>query len=192
MTKSAELIVSCPHCDHMWKARGLSAPGRCPRCGKSLIRRSGSGAGFFIGLVVVVGLVIAGRSGSSDTATSPKPDSIVSPTQPGGEQSVPGRPDTTSSDVEASASRLAPVENHDIHPTIGQSEVQPAVGTSLPSANERGADEKPETAASSPFERVFTDAEIDQMENEKRYHGDDPIVRARLGLPSRETKRLSR
>jgi len=40
--------------------------------------------------------------------------------------------------------------------------------------------------------RVFSDDEISQMEDEKQYHGTDPIVRARLGLPSRDTKRIAR
>lgn len=34
-------------------------------------------------------------------------------------------------------------------------------------------------------EKTYSDEEILEMENEKNYHGDDPIVRARLGLPPR-------
>lgn len=39
-------------------------------------------------------------------------------------------------------------------------------------------------------ERVYSDNEIAQMEEEKQYRGDDPIVRRRLGLPSRDTRKL--
>jgi hypothetical protein len=55
----------------------------------------------------------------------------------------------------------------------------------------------PETPASAepivnPRDRIYSDEEIRKMEDRAEYHGDDPIVRARLGLPSRETKRLLR
>jgi hypothetical protein len=45
-------------------------------------------------------------------------------------------------------------------------------------------------ATPSPYEKIYSDGEITQMEDEKQYHGNDPVVRSRLGLPSRETGKL--
>lgn len=47
---------------------------------------------------------------------------------------------------------------------------------------------QPTILSSSPIpSKIYGLAEISEMEKSKQYSGDDPIVRARLGLPSRET-----
>ena len=42
----------------------------------------------------------------------------------------------------------------------------------------------------SDIEKTYSEQEISQMEIAKQYQGDDPIVRRRLQLPSRETGRM--
>lgn len=39
-------------------------------------------------------------------------------------------------------------------------------------------------------ERIYTQDEIRKMEEASKYFGDDPIIRKRLGLPSRETGKI--
>jgi hypothetical protein len=43
-----------------------------------------------------------------------------------------------------------------------------------------------------PNDRIYTAAEIEKMEEARQYHGSDPVVRKRLGLPSKDTGRLIR
>lgn len=40
----------------------------------------------------------------------------------------------------------------------------------------------------SPAARTYSSEEISQMEDRVNYHGDDPVVRARLGLPPRSVE----
>lgn len=40
--------------------------------------------------------------------------------------------------------------------------------------------------------RIFSEEEIMQLEEAKQYHGDDPIIRARLGIPSRATGKIEK
>ena len=42
------------------------------------------------------------------------------------------------------------------------------------------------------YDRIYTDEEISALEDQKQYRGNDPIVRSRLGIPSRETRKLIR
>ena len=41
-----------------------------------------------------------------------------------------------------------------------------------------------------PYEKIYTDSEITQLEDDNQYHGDDPLVRRRLRLPEKQTGKL--
>ena len=70
------------------------------------------------------------------------------------------------------------------------------ISTNASVGNQDSNTDKPAVASSvsptqvSPADRIYTPEEISKMENEKQYHGDDEIVRERLGLPSRETGKM--
>lgn len=151
--------------------------------------RDKGGPGLF-SLLVVVGIVYAVwkffSGASSPSAVAPSNDSA--PSAAVGNQSTLSAHPRGAADSEVAPSHLAPVENHDVHPAVAQSQMDTPQALPPASASTR-ADSRPASSAT-PSDHIFTDAEIDQMEEEKQYHGDDPIVRARLGLPSRETKRL--
>lgn len=152
-------------------------------------RRDSGGPGL-IPMLVVAGIAyavwkfVSGPSSPAPVAPSndPVPSAAVS------DQSTLSAQPRGAADSEVTPSRLAPVENHDVHPAVAQPQVD-TPKESPPSSTPIEVSSHPASSAT-PSDRIFTDAEIDQMEDEKQYHGDDPIVRARLGLPSRETKRL--
>lgn len=108
------------------------------------------------------------------------------------------RPHSGSKTETSSSIKPTVVETH--APSVEP--LSPATVTAAPKPSGQkqtsGADTShPETASEEPRnklidvkDKVFTDEEIDKLEEEKHYHGNDPIVRARLGLPSRTTKRI--
>jgi hypothetical protein len=50
----------------------------------------------------------------------------------------------------------------------------------------------PPKATVDEYDRIYSDEEIWALEDQKQYHGSDSMVRSRLGIPSRETRRLIR
>lgn len=43
-------------------------------------------------------------------------------------------------------------------------------------------------SGSNLVEKIYSDEEISRMEDEKQYHGSDPLIRKRLGLPLRDSQ----
>jgi len=59
-----------------------------------------------------------------------------------------------------------------------------------PPVSRRDTSPVSQTQVNSDIEKTYSEQEISQMEIAKQYQGDDPIVRRRLQLPSRETGRM--
>ena len=87
-----------------------------------------------------------------------------------------------------------------IEPARGSQQREPEVtSTSASAPAQEPAVSVNVTASASPplvkadeGDRTYTDEEISALEDQKQYHGNDPIVRSRLGIPSRETRKLIR
>jgi hypothetical protein len=70
--------------------------------------------------------------------------------------------------------------------------VKPSTNEEMPNVVNNKSSIEPkfelESRQNSEQEHHFTNAEITAIENEKNYHGDDPIIRKRLGIPVRNAE----
>ncbi|ABR91827.1 Uncharacterized conserved protein [Janthinobacterium sp. Marseille] len=168
----------CLDCKYTWYPKGKDLSARCPECASVNVTYAGTGllGKLGLGAAIVVGiLVFSGKENSPETSTP---------------------------DVNMAAEQLVPTESmpSGIAPDGG---IEP-VHNFLPSAVHNGTPnntQRPLPASSvnssasalqvsSDVEKIYSEDEISQMEIAKQYQGDDPIVRRRLGLPSRETGKL--
>lgn len=177
--KTLRMQNECEDCRYTWYPRGKSLSTACPKCGGKNVTypetvsgstsRYGSGAGTLIAIVIAVAAIY-----------------FFSHRNP----EVPGADTATSSPINTPPVVNRPVVVEQPTPTAKQLESTTVV-PSLSQTHTSGV-ESPIAAAvvEDTQHKLFTDDEIDRLEEEKQYHGDDPIVRARLGLPSRTTKKL--
>ena len=155
----------CGKCGYTWYPRGKSVSLKCPSCGSAKVGLAGPG---LLGGALFVGYLLLSGGQHPPPASAPplQETSVVAPAA-----------------VEAvtAAPQLPPFQP-EVHAAGGSrdaAEVPAPAPVSQPAAEELVSPAK-----------IYSDEEITSMENEKQYHGDDPVVRARLGLPSRETKQL--
>ena len=173
----------CADCGYTWYPRGKNLSSACPRCKSSKVGYAGPG--LLACLAVLALFYVFGHNSSNPTPQSTAPVALV-------EESTAASPATSSAEAPVTASMAAPAPEPTPSPPKGDAAaVKPS--PEPPVASLRTA-ESPviEPPRQDEAKRVYTDEEIARMEDEKQYHGDDPIVRARLGLPSRETKMLSK
>jgi len=179
-------LNKCLDCNHTWYPKGRDLAVKCTVCKSVNVEYAESGGlleklvGWAIILFVVV-LIFAsgGKSPVQSTVNDgARTEQAVLPTKNG-----PETPPSLNGEVK-------PIED-------ATSSLNPEgrVG-----AFEAGSKKEPivipiqggisQTQGNEDAGRIYSDEEITQMENARQYHGDDPIVRQRLGLPSRETGRL--
>lgn len=199
MSKTVHPQNRCEACGYTWYPRGKDLSSVCPRCKSGKVGRSGSGVLGGLGVIAVLLYFIFHGNTSSRIAEGVVPQPLASSaTEPADAfdstavASVASMPAVTSAPRVAIPSVALPVagRSNDMPP-------EPVVGTpsetaSLPAMTEGPSVSSATVEAVGPRDRFFSDEEIWQMEDRAQYHGDDPIVRARLGLPSRETKKLMR
>ena len=175
----------CEDCGYTWYPRGKNLSLACPRCKGSKVGYAGPG--LFACLVGLALLYFFARTPSNSTqptaAAEAQPTSLV-------EESTPALPAPSAPEAPFAALPAAtapePIPNS---PHVDAVAAKPAAETPAASVAtaEASSTESPKQDAA---KRVYTEDEIARMEDERQYHGDDPIVRARLGLPSKETKML--
>jgi len=145
------------------------------------------GRGFQSGSVGLALLYFFARTPSNSTpptsAAEAQPTSLVEEATPA--LAAPSAPEAP---VVALPAATAP-EPSPSSPYVDAAAAKPAAKTPAASGAtaEASSTESPKLDAA---KRVYTEEEIARMEDERQYHEDDPIVRARLGLPSKETKML--
>ena len=166
-----------------WYPRGKNLSSVCPRCKSSKVGYAGPG--LLACLAVLALFYVFGHNSSN-----PAPQSTAAEVAPAAlvEEGTATSPTASAAEAPVTASMAAPVpEPSPSLPTGDAAAVKPSAEP--PDATPRTAEPPTmEPPKQDEAKRVYTDEEIARMEDEKQYHGDDPIVRARLGLPSRETK----
>lgn len=168
----------CVDCEYTWYPKGKDLSARCPECASVNVTYAGTGllGQIGIGAAIVVGILIFSGKEKSPEASMP--------------------------DVNTAAEQLMPAESmpSGIAPDGGIESVHnflpSAVHNGTPNNAQRPLPASSVNSSASPLlitsdvEKIYAEDEISQMEIAKQYQGDDPIVRRRLGLPSRETGKL--
>lgn len=170
----------CIDCSYTWHPRGSDLSQKCARCHSPNVKKvetigNGIPMGFAILAIGFVALLLfSGKGGDSSTNSqtfseqSPRSQEDISGISSPSQHDVkPAENSTASSEVLSPNTRTPEIANthNEIEPTIQETK-------------------------SGDTDRIYSDEEILQMEDTNQYHGDDPIIRRRLGLPSRETGKL--
>lgn len=168
----------CLDCKYTWYPKGKDLSARCPECASINVTYAGTGllGQLGLGAAIVVGtLIFSGKEKSLPPSTL---DESLAVEQLSSLESAP-------SGI-ASDGGIGPVNNfprsavQNETPNISQ---KPSVALSVSSSGSP-------LQVSNDVEKIYSENEISQMEITKQYQGDDPIVRRRLQLPSRETGKL--
>lgn len=168
-------LNKCGKCKNTWYPKGKNLSTRCPACGDSDVKYAGMG---LLGKILTTGLVISAIAAFSGGKQSSPPSSHP---EPGGRPTAPAAAPSASAQ---SAPNLVP----------GPIEYR----TPQVSASGQGGMRLSQTVAPVPApalrategDKTYSRAEIEQLEQAKQYYGDDPIIRRRLGLPSKDTGKL--
>jgi len=198
MAKTLRSQNKCNDCRYTWYPRGKNLSRVCPSCGSENVAIVVNWTPIVAVGAIGLYLIFGGKS-NNDPATGSQtiaPLEAATPAEIVDQHSAPPEPVATSTpqhpltreeviepprlprsaEQEASSASTTPIE-----PSLTPVEATgPAATTPAPDAK---VDE---------FERVYSDEEISTLEEQKQNHGNDPIVRSRLGLPSRETHKLVR
>lgn len=174
----------CRDCKYTWYPKGKNLSLKCPGCGGTNVGYAGMGlfGQMGLGALVIGGFMIF--SGGEKSVSSPSRDvktpSGLSTSNPPVSASSITPPAPPNREVERAPDlTLGPVEYR--NPAAGVV-VQPGMAMSqVPAAT---------SSSTGRTIRVYSSEEITSMEQAKGYQGNDPIVRRRLGLPSRETGQL--
>ncbi|MBB3212088.1 putative nucleic acid-binding Zn-ribbon protein [Herbaspirillum sp. Sphag1AN] len=168
----------CGECGYTWFPRGKDLSLVCPKCKSSKVGFVRSGV---IGAAIIFGIlffVVAHNHSPNAVADTATPASIRAEEGSSHSDQIEKQPQLSPS------SESTPV-------------FSPPSSASSPSTEATARETQPEKMSESmsdrlqfPEMKIFSDQEISQMEDAKQYHGDDPIIRKRLGLPSRETRQL--
>lgn len=178
MAKTLRSQNKCRDCGYTWYPRGKNLSRACPDCGSREVRIVVNWLPP-LAVAILFGWVFLGGHGPSNTA---KPST----------EAMEARPAPTETSEQLTPPAAVPRTELEIEQPSGP---QPTPSLATPANVPQVED-----AASTPTnlakeledDRIYSDEEISALEVAKRYTGDDPIVRARLGIPSRETKRLIR
>ncbi|MDY0748428.1 hypothetical protein SNE35_28270 [Paucibacter sp. R3-3] len=196
MAKTLRSQNKCNDCRYTWYPRGKNLSRVCPSCGSENVAIVVNWTPIITAAAIVLYLVF-GNKGSNAPATDGQPAAPIEVSAPTASKPqdgiapeplpAPVKQRTEKKDEGIELSAPASSTEQDAIPAWV---VEPARAPSTPI--------EPAAAASQPaakageFERVYSDEEIAALEDQKQYHGSDPIVRSRLGLPSRETHKLAR
>lgn len=181
MAATKRSLNKCVDCKYTWYPKGKDLSARCPECASVNVKYAGMGllGQLGVGVVIVLGLFIfSGKDKSPIQSTTN--DAIV------GEHLSSS--DETTSGVTISSNDEAESGKNQVFERVEYGATKP--GSTLPPVNRRDTSPVSQTQVSGNIEKIYSEHEINQMEIAKQYQGDDPIVRRRLQLPSRENGRL--
>lgn len=174
-------LNKCADCKNTWYPKGKDLSSRCPECKSTNVEYAGSGLLGKLGIGVAVLLALSIFSGKDKQSAQPTADNGMPVGQPS--QFEGGTPVTSpfqNDAVEFTKGGPYPVEYRASEINSERQSAEPKEAASLSNSAQENSD----------AERIYSDSEITAMEDSKQYHGDDSIVRRRLGLPSRETGKL--
>jgi hypothetical protein len=187
MSKTLRSQNKCKDCGYTWFPRGKNLSIVCPRCRSDKVGYAGPG--LLAGAAVLAVFFFFSRS-PSPPAAAEVGGGQASPPVVEAQYVATSSPMDTVPPPPPSPTPAPPITQSAV-PAVVSPAASAAMSTAPVSPTEQVA---PGTGPSEEdaLQRTFSDEEIDRMEDEKQYRGDDPIVRARLGLPSGETKKLLR
>ena len=198
MAKTLRSQNKCKDCGYTWFPRGKNLSRVCPNCGGPNVAVVVNWTPILAVGAIGLYLVFGGKSGNSEAAKEP----TVTPTQ----VEVPAIDASGATSIQtATAETIPPVRLHEDNTEAAprtrslekEAEAKDLVSAFAAPATSAAASQSsaplPSVAEEiDPSERIYTDEEISVLEEQKQYHGNDPIVRARLGIPSRESRKLIR
>ncbi|TXI89583.1 MAG: hypothetical protein E6Q40_02100 [Cupriavidus sp.] len=186
----------CNDCRYTWYPRGKNLSRVCPNCGSENVAVVTNWTPFIAVAAVGLYLAFGGKSNNSGaTSGTPAPPveaaapvESIAPEQPRPEPAaMPARPREQEKEEYIEPARALRPREPEVSPTSAPAPAQePAVSVNAT------APAAPAPVKIDEADRTYTDEEISALENQKQYHGNDPIVRSRLGIPSRETRKLIR
>lgn len=174
----------CRTCKYTWYPKGKNLSLKCPGCGGSDVGYAGMGLFGQLGLgaLVIGGFLVF--SGGEKSVPPPGRDVNASSGLAPSTRLVPPTPQTSPTPLNREIQRapnltLGPVEyRNPVAGVVVQQGIEISeTPTALPASTGGGI-------------RIYSSEEISALEKTKGYSGNDPIVRRRLGLPSRETGQL--
>ena len=198
MAKTLRSQNRCKDCRYTWYPRGKDLSRACPNCGSANVAivvnwfpLIGVGA-------VALYLVFGGKSADRTPAQSAQQIGTSSPASTVDADPLPSGAATakrpTSLPQNSEVMSPAPLAKGSLPApdSVLQSEAAPSSPIGIAAPTKPAALTSAADATDDKFDRVYTDEEISALEDQMRYQGNDPIVRARLGIPSRETNQLIR
>lgn len=199
MAKTLRSQNKCNDCRYTWYPRGKNLSRVCPNCGSEnvaiVVNWTPLIAVAAIGLYVAFGGKPSNGPVTGDTSATPAES--ISPETAG--QAAAPVDQVTTSPPPRTAEKEEFIEPARPAQLVEQAALpRPAPSPAPMLSQESASSAASATAAPSPlakvdeYERLYTDEEISALEEQKQYRGDDPIVRSRLGIPSRETHKLIR
>lgn len=196
MAKTLRSQNKCGSCSNTWYPRGKNLSAVCPRCGSENVAVVTNWTPILAVVAAALYLGFGRLSSDSREAVSqpPTPVELAMPEAAAASNPLPFEPATLP------ARQQAMQKEEFIEPSRPVQSLQadePHIGTSVAASEAVSAAapaprEAPSSTQADPFERIYSDEEIAALENQKQYQGNDPIVRSRLGIPSRETRKLIR
>lgn len=168
----------CVDCKYTWYPKGKDLSARCPECASVNVTYAGMGlfGQLGVGAAIVVGILIFSGKEKSP-AQSTLDENLASEQLSPSDSTTPGI--SPGGGIE-SVHSFPPSTVHNVTPNISQ---KTSTASSVSSSGSS-------LQVSNDVEKTYSEDEISQMEIAKQYQGDDPIVRRRLQLPSRETGKL--
>lgn len=178
MAATKRSLNKCVDCKYTWYPKGKDLSARCPECGSVNVKYAGIGILGQLGMGAAIIVVLYIFSGNEKSPAQSTLDGNAA-----GEQLFP----SGSATVDAPpVGGVDPVNNLPLNP--GQYGTPNGSKKSLGALNV--APPVSQQKISNSVEKIYSEDEINEMEIAKQYQGDDPIVRRRLQLPSRETGKL--
>jgi len=196
MAKTLRNQNKCNDCRYTWYPRGKNLSRVCPSCGSENVAVVTNWTPLIAVAAVGLYLAFGGKSNSGDAISGTPAPSIeaaapvesVAPEQPRPESAaMPVRPREQEKEEYMEPARTSRPREPEMVPSPAPAPAQePVVSVNAT------APAVPPPVKIDEADRTYTDEEISALEDQKRYHGNDPIVRSRLGIPSRETRKLIR
>lgn len=194
MAKTLRSQNKCNDCRYTWYPRGKNLSRMCPSCGSENVGIVVNWAPLLA--VAAIGLYVAFGGKSNDSTASSEaslaPTGTLAPAQAADQGAALAEPVAApppSGGVEW-VEVIEPAKTAE--PSETEVPAQPAPAQETPVAAAPAALAPVPSLKVEEYERVYTDEEIAALEDQKQYRGNDPIVRLRLGIPSRETRKLIR
>lgn len=181
MAATKRSLNKCVDCKYTWYPKGKDLSARCPECASVNVKYAGMGllGQLGLGAVIVAGIFIFSGKDKNPTQSTTSEVVVGDPISPI-EPATSGVTISPNDGTESGKNKVFDRGEHGGNKT----------DSTWPPVSRRDTSPVSQTQVNSDIEKTYSEQEISQMEIAKQYQGDDPIVRRRLQLPSRETGKL--